>query len=202
MVNIHDLVWFSGPEDLITSGPLPSWVLESIAKAPVGIVRRGQHGTQELLIGIRGGSKAQRFATKINCNHIIRLQSTQSLLEHPIPSSHLPLWRGLPVIKDYLIAHQLRWGLSGSAAYELATGIPTVNEDSDLDLIALDPPVLELNQATIILNALKQFSFHADVQILHGQVGFSLEEYVNHPHEKILLKTATGPVLSSTPWEF
>lgn len=203
MVKIHDLVWFQSIKDLEYDGELPDWVNASINQAPIGVVRRGVHVPDEVLIGIRGHQKSQRFAAKLSQSAIVKVIDSRKLIKVSIAEVNdptLPVWQGLPEINQYLVDHQLNWGISGSAAYELATGISMVNANSDVDLIAVDQSRISLDDARAILEFLNQFGFHADVQIMHEQKGFSLEEWVNNSTQSILIKTAQGPILSTDPW--
>ncbi|MFS1240402.1 hypothetical protein ACL36S_16155 [Lactiplantibacillus plantarum] len=40
------------------------------------------------------------------------------------------------------------------------------------------------------------------MQMVHGQAGFSLEEFAQNRADSILMKTSHGPVLTEDPWHF
>ncbi|WP_227743789.1 phosphoribosyl-dephospho-CoA transferase MdcG domain-containing protein [Lactobacillus helveticus] len=104
-----------------------------------------------------------------------------------------------PLLTDY------QWGISGSLAYEMATGVKIVKESpkhtSDLDLIMPNLPKMNVAEAKKFLAKLNQFGTHADVQVVYGENGFSLEEYALGRDQQILIKTATGSILSKNPWQ-
>ena len=121
----------------------------------------------------------------------------------PIERQKLIAFQALVKIAPLLTDYQ--WGISGSLAYEMATGVKMVKESpehtSDLDLIMPDLPKINVAEARKFLARLNQFGTHADVQVVYGENGFSLEEYALERDQQILIKTVTGPILSENPWQ-
>lgn len=199
--NIHDFIFFKESKDLEYEGILPTWVKQKVARYPVAVVRRDVI-TDKIAIGIRGDTKAQKFAAYITPDKITKYLSSVDVLKlvknH---NSNVDLWKAISEIRSYLDKKNLNWGLSGSAAYELVTGIPTVTKNSDIDLIAFKQEKLSQVEAKSLLAYLNSFGLHADVQIMRGSAGFSLEEYAKSKNNEVLIKSNKGPYLSRTPWE-
>lgn len=110
----------------------------------------------------------------------------------------LPVFQALrevfPILQEY------QWEIGGSCGYELVTGVPMVNLNSDLDIIVKNFPVISLSEARDLLFKLNQFKVHIDMQVTDGQNGFSLEEYANDRSQTTLIKTVNGPELTKNPW--
>lgn len=201
--NVHDLVFFSDVTDLTYAGSCPDWVATAVMRAPVGVIRRGQAPAGMLPVGIRGSNKSQRFGAYLPVTAVTDHLTSQEIRHFGRSNRQdkmLPIWQALDQINPYLDTHQYDWGLSGSAAYELVTGIPTVNQNSDLDFIAFNQEQLTPPKAQHLLDWLNSFGPHADVQIMRGQAGFSLEDYCYHHGQGVLVKSLQGPYLSADPW--
>lgn len=206
----HDLLTFANNDDLILEkNPLPEWARDSLSKAKIVVVRRGIIKNNLIPVGLRGYERNQRLAGFLKKSSIEKQYHPDYFIKHES-------WRDLPIERQKLIAFQAlikiaplladyQWGISGSLAYEMATGIKMVKESpehvSDLDLIMLDLPELSVDEAKNFLAKLNQFGTHADVQVVHGENCFSLEEYSLGRAQEILIKTATGPILSDNPWQ-
>lgn len=205
----HDLLTFANADDFITENPLPDWAKDSLRQARIAVVRRGEIKNDLIPVGLRGYERNQRLAGFINKSKIIKQYHPWYFIEHqswrklPIERQNLPAFQALkkvtPLLKDY------QWGISGSLAYEMATGVVMVKNSpahsSDLDIIMTDKVKLSRQKASDLLKKLNQFGTHADVQIIHGQNGFALEEYAQNRDAQIMIKTATGPTLAKDPWE-
>ena len=206
----HDLLTFTNDDDLILEeNPLPEWAKDSLSKAKIVVVRRGQFKNGLIPVGLRGYERNQRLAGYLKKSSIVKQYHPDYFIKHES-------WCDLPIERQKLIAFQAlvkiaplltdyQWGISGSLAYEMATGVKMVKESpehtSDLDLIMLDLPELSVDEAKNFLAKLNQFCTHADVQVVYGENGFSLEEYALGRDQQILIKTATGPILSENPWQ-
>ena len=93
----------------------------------------------------------------------------------------------------------LEWGPVGGAGFWLATELPVLRPNSDLDLLVRAPT--RLDPAVIAaLGALQQAApCRLDIQVDTGIGGFALSEYTGSAR-RILLKTAHGPLLLTDPW--
>ncbi|MCI1890868.1 MAG: malonate decarboxylase holo-ACP synthase [Schleiferilactobacillus harbinensis] len=190
------------------SRPMPDWALTMLQQAPYVIVRRGPQ-EKMLPVGIRGFQKSQRFPAvlpmdRVTPDQLITPQQViaRQLLRQLAPNRlALPAFQALQhattVLRDY------HWGVGGSLQFELVTGLPMANENSDLDIIMdLPPRDLSVTQARALLQTLNQTAAHADVQVVAGQDGFSLEEYANHASHTVMVKSAAGPLLTVDPWAY
>jgi Phosphoribosyl-dephospho-CoA transferase MdcG. len=109
----------------------------------------------------------------------------------------LPAIKALPEIAEILKDYQ--WGISGSVGFELATKTNTAKMTSDLDLIWKPTNSLSKHVAQALLMSLNKFGVHADLQVMEGNNGFSLEEYAN-ANSTVMMKTLSGPILVQDPW--
>ncbi|WP_264372415.1 phosphoribosyl-dephospho-CoA transferase MdcG domain-containing protein [Companilactobacillus paralimentarius] len=81
----------------------------------------------------------------------------------------------------------------------MATGTRAAKMTSDLDLVWLPEHSINKNEASSLLKELNQFGIHADLQVIQGNNGFSLEEYANST-STIMMKTLEDPILVKDPW--
>jgi phosphoribosyl-dephospho-CoA transferase len=95
----------------------------------------------------------------------------------------------------------LAWGPAGGTGFHLATGLPVLRPDSDLDLLVRAPG--RLPAATIDALCAMQATARCriDIQVDTGIGGFALAEYVQG-RRQTMLKTAHGPVLLADPWDY
>lgn len=200
----HDLIKIT-VVDFFSEQVIPDWVVESLNKTPLVIVRRGHAGDGKIPVGVRGVKREQRFAgyvlsAKLHSEDII---TPHSLIQNswdklPEVRRMLPAIAAFPKIAPLL--NNYHWGISGSVGFELASGASTAKSSSDLDLIWYESQKLSREESVELLNKLNQFGVHADFQVVHGQKGFSLEEFAKSTSDTILIKTADGPKLSNDPW--
>jgi phosphoribosyl-dephospho-CoA transferase len=94
----------------------------------------------------------------------------------------------------------MSWGPGGSVGYELASGIPAVCADSDLDLIIFAPRRLEITEAQDLWRMISSAPGKVDALVETPFCGFSLKEFVTTSPRKILLRTSDGRILGSNPW--
>ncbi|WP_412989405.1 malonate decarboxylase holo-ACP synthase [Pediococcus siamensis] len=201
----HDLIRLHDVTELKDYKQLPDWAQQSLKQAPVVVVRRGPITADGIPVGIRGAQKAERAAALLAVRNdyeivhpkdLVRSQKWQLVAQN---RQQLPVFRALKLIFPVLAPYE--WGIGGSCGYELVTGVPMVNNASDLDVIVTHFPEMTVQEANGLLQNLNQFDVHVDLQVTQGQNGFSLEEYANHRSETILVKTVEGPQLVSNPWQ-
>ncbi|MFC6176557.1 malonate decarboxylase holo-ACP synthase [Companilactobacillus huachuanensis] len=200
----HNLVKIY-PEEFFSDEKKPKWVVDSLTKVPLVIIRRGNIIDGKVPVGVRGVKREQRFAGYIFTKDVVSesiitpyslIYDTWDLLSKS--RRELPAINALPKIVSIMKAY--KWGIGGSVGFELASRQATAKNSSDLDLILYEKNHLSREEASLLLKRLNQFGVHADLQVVHGQKGFSLEEFVNNTSETILVKTANGPKLSRDPW--
>ncbi|APX72343.1 malonate decarboxylase holo-ACP synthase [Companilactobacillus allii] len=198
----HNLIKID-PKGFLSENEIPDWVIDSLEKTPLVIVRRGEIIDNKVPVGVRGVKREQRFAGFILIDSVIDVLTPQSLVNNSWDKLsedrfELPAIKALDqvskILKDY------NFGIGGSVGFELASGQATAKMTSDLDLIWYESTRLSHEEAFKLLKKLNQFGVHADFQVVHGQKGFSLEEFVNSSSDTILVKTANGPILSNDPW--
>lgn len=90
------------------------------------------------------------------------------------------------------------WGITGSTGYALATGIPVIHADSDLDLLIRAPRPISPDAFTAWQTQLGRALCRADTQVDTPDGGFALAEWLRDG--KTLLKTSRGPRLVADPW--
>lgn len=191
------------PSSFLSDQEIPAWVMSNLIKAPLVIIRRGKIIGDKIPVGVRGVKREQRFAGYVHADSIRDVITPHSLIQNTwenLPSDRLklPAIQALPKIAPLLSNYQ--WGIGGSVGFELASGQATAKMSSDLDLIWYEHQHLSREEASELLKQLNQFGVHADFQVVHGQSGFSLEEFANSTGTTILIKTADGPKLAADPW--
>ena len=110
----------------------------------------------------------------------------------------VPALRTLDEVRPALEQTGLQWGPTGSVGFELATGVPTATEDSDLDLLVrlprLTPEVLASLAALHELFGQQSARIDCQVETFYGAAALA-EVMAGRPD--ILMKTGAGPTLVS-----
>jgi phosphoribosyl-dephospho-CoA transferase len=84
--------------------------------------------------------------------------------------------------------------------YELASGIPAVRADSDLDFILFALKKIGITEARDLWRMISSAPGRVDALVETPFCGFSLEEFVTTSPRKILLRSSDGRLLGSNPW--
>ncbi|WP_155287507.1 malonate decarboxylase holo-ACP synthase [Lacticaseibacillus zhaodongensis] len=201
----HTLIRLSSRAALTAAGALPEWAEAMLKEAPYVIVRRGAQ-VDRYPVGLRGYQKSERFAAFVTADGYsdpVTPQQALTLLPQLDPvRAQLPAFQKLvqlqPLLQDF------DWGVGGSLQFELVTGLKMARPGSDVDVI-MNRPAQPLSYAAA-LRLVQQLQViagaHADIQVVHGQDGFSLEEYAQQRDRQIMMKTANGPQLTANPWHF
>jgi phosphoribosyl-dephospho-CoA transferase len=199
----HDLLWLADMTGLSSASPLPYWATPDwLAAAPVVMRRESVSDPDCIPVGLRGQTRSQRHQAYLSRQAIARCISPESLVAglawpgHPGP---LPALAALAALAPVLSATGLPWGPTGGVGFALASGLPVLRPDSDLDLVvrAFDP--LSADQTALLLALRSSPLCRIDLQIETGYGAFSLSEWANG-HRKVLLKTDRGPILTADPW--
>ncbi|MGS0740348.1 malonate decarboxylase holo-ACP synthase [Glaciimonas sp. GG7] len=201
----HDLLWITRLDKLIADQPLPPWVsAEWLTKAPVVIRREKVENPHHLPVGLRGKTRSDRFKALLPTDAITQSVSPESLVQTQAWNIH-PQWSIFPAIKALstiaadLSATGLCWGPTGSTGFALASGLPVIRAESDLDLLVRASIPLSADQYAA-LKAIRASSLcHIDIQIDTGYGGFAFAEWESG-RKTVLLKTDTGPILTADPW--
>lgn len=194
----HDLIWLNARDALedITE----SWVDSAWHTGLPVVVRRDVDSTGRIPVGVRGLRRDQRAAGWVNAANVTRVVSPEDL------SSLADLLRSPfitqpPVQVALQLAQQAwpwEWGVTGSTGYVLATGIPVIHADSDLDLVIRAPEPLLPDAFNLWQSQLASALCRADTQVETPEGGFALAEWLRDG--KTLLKTSRGPRLVADPW--
>jgi phosphoribosyl-dephospho-CoA transferase len=205
----HALLRIVGPSALISDVAPPRWVGESIVRAPWVVVRRARRrrGGGLLPVGVRGPSRAERFAGWLASADVIDCVTPEALARRRAWSVRLrgapngfALAEALDAADSILRAHGLAssWGPAGSVAFELASGSATVTEASDLDLVVRAAAWMAPTCATSLYAALSELAVRADVLLETPLAAIALSEYARGgPH--VLARTVDGPRLVVHP---
>lgn len=201
----HTLVRLKAADALTAASPLPAWAVAMLTESPYVIVRRGPQADR-IPVGLRGYQKAQRFAAFVASAQVaatVTPQQALALLPQLDPArAQLPAFQKLAALQPLLQGFD--WGVGGSLQFELVTGLKMARPVSDVDVIMTRPAkALSVAAAQTLIQRLQAIAgAHADIQVVHGQDGFSLEEYAQHRAAQVMMKTATGPQLTADPWHF
>ena len=91
------------------------------------------------------------------------------------------------------------WGPTGGAGFALASGLPVLHADSDLDLVLRMPNAPSAAQRDQLAHVLAETECRVDLQIDTGRGGFAWRDWLASPRQT-LLKTDHGPHLVADPW--
>ncbi|POP41165.1 phosphoribosyl-dephospho-CoA transferase [Superficieibacter electus] len=194
----HDLIWLTARDALedITD----AWVDDAWHPGLPVVVRRDVDVQGRIPVGVRGMRRDQRAAGWVKPGTVARVCSPESLVDS-LTLLRSPFISQPPVQVALLLTQQTwpwTWGITGSAGYALATGIPVIHATSDLDLLIRAPRPLPHERLEKWQQHLTDGLCRADTQVETPQGAFALNEWLRDG--KALLKTSLGPRLVSDPW--
>jgi phosphoribosyl-dephospho-CoA transferase len=195
----HDLVRIRTPEDLMEFDALPDWAIDTVRKVPWVVVRRAPQADFLIPVGIRGKDRSVRAAAFLSIFVIEKTVTPYDLAEiRPwrIWPRRMPAIEILDQIASDLAQFDLQWGPTGSVGFELATGHPSVENSSDLDLLIRMERPIALNQMRQIAQQLTRTDIRIDAQLETSKGAIALSEYVRG-EQLMLLRTINGPRLIS-----
>ncbi|QVN01335.1 malonate decarboxylase holo-ACP synthase [Pseudomonas rhodesiae] len=195
MVNAHDLLWGMTPAHLPADAP--AWAVDAISAGHPVVVRRAIAEPGYVAVGVRGRLREQRFAAEMPLAAVQRRVAPEALRD-VVSSRDLPALQALAQLRSVL--EQETWGVSGSAGFELATGIEALHARSDLDLILRTPKRLERADAEDLLVILDTAVCPVDLQLQTPFGAVALREWASGSR-RVLLKTASGAQLVLDPWQ-
>ncbi|MDL2188572.1 malonate decarboxylase holo-ACP synthase [Pseudomonas sp. ChxA] len=195
MVNAHDLLWGMTPAQLPADAP--AWVRAAISAGHPVVVRRAVVDSGYVAVGVRGRLREQRFAAVMPIVAVQRRVTPQDL-RNAVSTRDLPALRALDQLRPVLA--QQDWGVTGSAGFELASGIEALHAKSDLDLILRTPEPLERNAARDLLARLDSAECTVDLQLQTPFGAVALREWAGESR-RVLLKTTHGAHLVLDPWQ-
>ncbi|MHA4970146.1 malonate decarboxylase holo-ACP synthase [Pseudomonas extremorientalis] len=192
MVNAHDLLWGMTPAHLPADAP--AWAKDAVGTV---VVRRAIVAPGFVAVGVRGRLREQRFAALMPMAAVQRRVAPEALRD-VVSTRDLPALQALDQLRPVLAP--LSWGVTGSAGFELATGIEALHAQSDLDLILRTPEPLDRNDARDLLATLDEVTCAVDLQLQTPFGAVALREWAG-PSRRVLLKTAKGAHLVIDPWQ-
>ncbi|WMY73899.1 malonate decarboxylase holo-ACP synthase [Buttiauxella selenatireducens] len=196
----HDLLWLT--ESAALEGVSEEWVASQWRLVLPVVVRRDVNHEGRIPVGVRGMRRDQRAAGWVKAAKIKRVISPESLASRDLlinsPFVSMPPVQG--AIQLALREWPWIWGITGSVGYALATEVPVLHADSDLDLIIRSPERVEREALREWQQVAGQLLCRADTQIETPHGAFALNEWLRDG--RVLLKTNSGPQLVTDPWAF
>ena len=196
----HDLLWLT--ESAALEGVSEEWVASQWRLVLPVVVRRDVNNEGRIPVGVRGMRRDQRAAGWVKAAKIKRVISPESLASRDLlinsPFVSMPPVQG--AIQLALREWPWIWGITGSVGYALATEVPVLHADSDLDLIIRSPERVEREALLEWQQVAGQLLCRADTQIEMPYGAFALNEWLRDG--RVLLKTNSGPQLVTDPWAF
>lgn len=194
----HDLLWLQNTAAL--RDVTDSWVTAYWHNALPVVVRRDVSPQGYIPVGVRGRRRDQRAAAWVAPEEVTRIVTPEMLVQ-PYFLSNSPFQGSAPVRAARILSQHVwpwLWGITGSTGYTLATGCPVLHADSDLDTVIRAPLPLDRADAEIWQAKVQTLPCRADTQVETPIGAFSLTEWLRE--RQVLLKTATGPRLTTHPW--
>lgn len=193
----HDLLWGITVADL--ASPVPDWVKEVVQRGDPVVMRRAVTHRGMIPVGIRGVERYQRYKLEMPSQQIKQIMKPEQLCQ--VELEHFPhLAKQLQRVQQTMKMLPWIWGYTGSVGFELATGIQTVTENSDIDLLIRTEGFLTKDEAKQLLYQLEQTELKLDVQLQTPKGGVALKEWARTTG-KVLLKRNDGAVLVNNPWQ-
>ena len=199
---VHDLLLTTSTEIRQACQAEPAWVRPALAKYPWVVARRAIAPENRIAVGVRGQERQQRWGGFMRKGQIAKVIAPWHLCSGMADKVRLslPAMQSLCFLEIELASLSNDWGPGGSVGYELASRAPVVTRESDLDLVISAPDRFDRDFAQHLLKKIALAPAKVDVRIETSWCGFSLEEYAHGNSEKLLVRTATGPVLTPDPW--
>jgi phosphoribosyl-dephospho-CoA transferase len=203
---VHDLLRLRNVDELHWEEARPDWCSAVLHRAPWVVVRRNRAGSALLPVGIRGDARHQRAAAWLPIHAIEQIVTPQILARqrnwHGRPRTKLlPALLALDAAAAILEEQGYgdRWGPGGSVGFELASGVPSVSAQSDLDLVLDAPEAIALRDAAALFTALGRLSARVDVLLETPLGAVALSDYASGKRA-VLLRTPSGARLAADPW--
>lgn len=193
----HDLLWGLSPEQLPAEAP--AWAVEAMSAGQPVVVRRALVAAGQIAVGVRGRMREQRYATVMAVAAIQRRVRPEEVC-HVETDRNWPALQALAQLRPLLDVGGLSWGVSGSAGFELASGVVALHQHSDLDLILRTPQPLGRVQALELLKQLDAAVCPVDLQLQTPNGAVALREWAGSA-QRVLLKSASGARLVLDPWQ-
>ena len=201
-LHVHDLLLLRTESAVISTQGDPACPYLNPNQRPWVVVRRSRISDGLIPVGMRGSQRHERCAGFTKLNEVLETRRPDQLRLLLAEDSRrgLQAFRSLSYLESHLAGLDMSWGPGGSVGYELASGIPAVRADSDLDFILFAPRKLEITEAQDLWRMISSAPGKVDALVETPFCGFSLEEFVTTSPRKILLRTSNGRILGSNLW--
>jgi phosphoribosyl-dephospho-CoA transferase len=201
-LHVHDLILLRTKSAVTSAEGEPACPYLNPNQRPWVVVRRGRISDGLIPVGVRGPQRHERCAGFTRLSEVLEIRQPDQLrlTLTDDPRRALQAFRTLSYLESRLAGLDMSWGPGGSVGYELASGIPAVRADSDLDFILFAPKQITIEEAQDLWRMISSAPGKVDVLVETPCCGFSLEEFVTTSHRKILLRTSDGRILGSNPW--
>jgi phosphoribosyl-dephospho-CoA transferase len=202
-LRVHDLVQIAEGSELFSIST-PGWATRALGGSRTVVVTRGNAPQGFFCVGIRGPTRGERHAAFLREQDVKSWRTPESLAAEKnwrgYPGiTRLPVLQSLALVADYAEQEHLDWGPVGSVGFELATGVPTVCAQSDLDVVLRCNVRLDLRRLKRMQELTSSAPARVDV-ILEGPLGgVALCEFLRSP-ERCLIKTSLGPRIDAFRW--
>ena len=193
----HDLLW--GMPVSALPADAPDWVIEAVRLEHPVVVRRSLAPRALVPVGIRGPRREQRYAALMPRAAIERCVRPEQLT-HLRGQQDWPALQALDHVRPLMDLLALTWGVSGSAGFELASGLPALHQNSDLDLIVRTPRFVSRDWAAELVQILDRAVCRIDVQLQTPSGALALREWAGASRQ-VLLKSEHGAWLVEQPWQ-
>lgn len=192
----HDLLRLRSAALLARAAP--KWVSESPARSSWVVARYRTTPDGLLAVGVRGSQRNQRWDTMILPTDIgLRVTPEQLVYRIGHLDNTSPAAEALRQLRRRLHGLALRWGPIGSAGFELASGLVTMDRDSDLDIVVRFGRPAPRQLVDSLQSVVQNLPAIVDVQLDLGFGAVSLAELMS-PKSKILARTRSGERLMPT----
>jgi phosphoribosyl-dephospho-CoA transferase len=202
-VRPHDLLRLADGAGLSHEESVPAWIPTSLTRAACVVVRRAHAPAGLIPVGVRGRTRAERFAALLALDAVAARVTPEDLVcargwRNMVRARSIRSLRVLDTVDELFAALGLAWGPTGSVGFELATGVATASTDSDLDLVVRAPEPWPLECAREIADHLNRLPTCVDAQLDTPAGAVMLSEYARG--DRVLLRTPDGPRLTWDPW--
>ncbi|KIQ06412.1 MULTISPECIES: malonate decarboxylase holo-ACP synthase [Pseudomonas] len=197
----HDLLWGLAAAQLPLDAP--AWVHGALSRHAPVVVRRALAEPGWIAVGVRGRVREERFATWMRLDQVRRRVSPEGVartgrwLRHA--NGAWPALRALAWLAPQLDRAGLRWGVTGSLGFELASGLCAAHPASDLDLLIRVAQPVPRAWAGELCTLIDSAPGSIDVQLETPHGALALREWASGA-ARVLLKSNAGPLLVSDPW--
>ena len=199
----HDLLQLAPTTAILTEGSsndAPAWAAHSLARAPWVVVRHARALPGRIPVGVRGATRAQRWATSVSRTDVIRIRTPEGLRAGDdrgcLPD--VAATRALRVLAASLDHDWACWGPTGIVGFSLATRQSAVSETSDLDLLIrcpIRPPPGSLDR---VARLFAEQQARVDCQV-ETPIGIAHLDDLRRDGPS-LVRTAEGARLCADPW--